>query len=81
MAAFYRDARLALGDIPPAFLKPAEKASLEEARRVHPPVIEALDRFVLGKPSGISAVICADGKRRTVEQMVKEAEEAGEKTK
>jgi hypothetical protein len=46
-----------------------------------PPVIDARDRFKSGQRAGISAVVCLDGKRRTVEQMVKEAEEQRGETK
>jgi hypothetical protein len=83
VTGFYRDARLGLGDIPPAFLKPAEKAALAAASRERHPALAADARFVRGKPidsrsvfgpGGISAVVCADGKRRTVVEMVKDAD-------
>jgi hypothetical protein len=50
--------------------------TLDERERAEPPPVrEARDRFVVDvRPSGISAVVCADGVRRTVVEMVKEAE-------
>jgi hypothetical protein len=46
-----------------------------------PPVRDVRDCFVVGvKPAGISAVVCADGVRRTVVEMIKDAE-AKEETK
>jgi hypothetical protein len=45
--------------------------SAPDPRLVRLPVVDAFARFVRSTPGGIVAVVCADGKRRTVAEMTK----------
>jgi len=51
----------------------AELAEAERKHHAHPPIIDARDRFVRSAPSGITSVVCKDGKRRTVKELIDEA--------
>lgn len=75
LAALARD-----GDIPPAFMSDAEKAQAEAARHVRPPVCSVADRFVRGKPGGVSAV-WMNGRRKTVQEMIDATAKVGRKAK